>query len=203
MFLWVLVVVFFAGCTGTAGVKVRGYVEDKKRVDQDLSTGNAGYLMGAPDEIEDDRKETRKIYVLEMTKELEETPEEEVYTPSSKAVVPTYTKKVKTKKTIVVAPEPEFVIPSFDDEEIIIKEERVQKKKAVSTQTESVIVDDDASGPKTYAVYTVEKNDTLQKISKKFYDSYSKWPKIYEANRLKIKNPDALIPGTVLKVPVE
>jgi len=57
--------------------------------------------------------------------------------------------------------------------------------------------------PVTYEVDTVEKNDTLQKISKKFYGSYSKWPKIYEVNKTKISDPDNIVAGTVLKVPVQ
>lgn len=51
--------------------------------------------------------------------------------------------------------------------------------------------------------YKIEKDDTLQKISKKFYDSYSKWPKIYELNKSVIKNPNVLRPGTVIQIPVE
>ena len=52
-----------------------------------------------------------------------------------------------------------------------------------------------------FADYQVRKDDTLQKISKQFYDSYNQWPKIYEANKDKIRNPNFLKPGIVLKVP--
>ncbi|MBN1869684.1 MAG: LysM peptidoglycan-binding domain-containing protein [Candidatus Omnitrophica bacterium] len=51
--------------------------------------------------------------------------------------------------------------------------------------------------------YTVQKGDTLQKISKKFYDSYSKWPKIYEANKSVISDPDKIKPGIVLQIPMQ
>ena len=51
--------------------------------------------------------------------------------------------------------------------------------------------------------YTVEKDDTLQKISQKFYNSYSKWTRIYEANKSVIKNPDRISPGTVIQIPVD
>ena len=50
--------------------------------------------------------------------------------------------------------------------------------------------------------YTVQKDDTLQKISKKIFGSYSKWYKLYQANKDKIKNPNVLRPGTVLTIPV-
>lgn len=51
--------------------------------------------------------------------------------------------------------------------------------------------------------YTAEKDDTLQKIAKKFYDSYSKWTRIYEANKSVIPNPDRINPGTVLQIPMD
>ncbi len=50
--------------------------------------------------------------------------------------------------------------------------------------------------------YVVEKDDTLQKISKKVYGSYSKWTKIYDANRDVIKDPNFLKAGVTLKIPV-
>jgi nucleoid-associated protein YgaU len=49
--------------------------------------------------------------------------------------------------------------------------------------------------------YVVEKDDTLQKISKKVYGSYSKWTKIYDANRDVIKDPNFLKAGITLKIP--
>ena len=49
--------------------------------------------------------------------------------------------------------------------------------------------------------YVVEKDDTLQKIAKKVYGTYSKWTKIYEANRDVIKDPNFLKPGITLKIP--
>lgn len=49
--------------------------------------------------------------------------------------------------------------------------------------------------------YTVEKNDTLQKISKKFYGTTKKWAKIYEANKDVLRGPDKLYPGQTLKIP--
>ena len=49
--------------------------------------------------------------------------------------------------------------------------------------------------------YKVEKDDTLQKISKKLYGSFSKWTKIYDANKEVIKDPNFLKPGITLKIP--
>ena len=51
--------------------------------------------------------------------------------------------------------------------------------------------------------YTVGKNDTLQKISKKFYGTTKKWKKIFQANQDALKSPDKVYPGQVINVPVE
>jgi len=53
----------------------------------------------------------------------------------------------------------------------------------------------------TFQTYKVMKDDTLQKISKKFYGTYKKWKKIYDANKEKIKDPDRIKPGIVLNIP--
>ena len=57
------------------------------------------------------------------------------------------------------------------------------------------------SGPRESVTYTVQKDDTLQKIAKKFYGSYGKWIRVYEANKDKLKNPNFVRPGTVLTIP--
>lgn len=51
--------------------------------------------------------------------------------------------------------------------------------------------------------YTVVAGDSLSKIAKREYGDASKWPKIYEANRDQIKNPDLIHPGQVLTLPRE
>ncbi len=49
--------------------------------------------------------------------------------------------------------------------------------------------------------YTVGKNDTLQKISKKFTGTTKNWMKIYEANKNVLSTPDKLYPGQTLNIP--
>ena len=65
-----MIVVLVAALVGTAGcgTRVRTYVVDKERVDQDLTQGNLGYLTGAPspEELDRERKLTRQTYVAEI-----------------------------------------------------------------------------------------------------------------------------------------
>lgn len=53
----------------------------------------------------------------------------------------------------------------------------------------------------SFEKYTIVKNDTLQKISKKFYGTTKKWMKIYEANKDVLRGPDKLYPGQILNIP--
>ncbi len=57
--------------------------------------------------------------------------------------------------------------------------------------------------PPAVVTYKVKSSDTLQKISMKHYGTTKKWKKIYEANRDKLKSPDKIYAGQVLKIPQE
>jgi nucleoid-associated protein YgaU len=49
--------------------------------------------------------------------------------------------------------------------------------------------------------YEVVAGDTLSKIAKRFYGDAAKYPKIFEANRDQLKDPDVIKPGQKLKIP--
>jgi nucleoid-associated protein YgaU len=49
--------------------------------------------------------------------------------------------------------------------------------------------------------YTVQKGDTLSKISKQFYGDANNYRKIYDANRDQLSDPDKIQPGQVLRIP--
>jgi len=51
--------------------------------------------------------------------------------------------------------------------------------------------------------YVVQKGDTLQKISQKFYGTTKKWNKIYEFNKDALKAPDKIYPGQTINIPKE
>lgn len=53
----------------------------------------------------------------------------------------------------------------------------------------------------TGRTYVVVSGDSLSKIAKREYGDADKWPKIYEANRNLIKNPDLIYPGQELRIP--
>jgi nucleoid-associated protein YgaU len=56
--------------------------------------------------------------------------------------------------------------------------------------------------PKAPKTYVVKQGDTLQKISRQFFNTNTKWRAIYEANRdVMTQGPDHLMPGMKLKIP--
>jgi nucleoid-associated protein YgaU len=49
--------------------------------------------------------------------------------------------------------------------------------------------------------YEVKKGDTLSKIAKEVYGDPSLYPKIFEANKDQLKNPDLIQVGQKLRIP--
>jgi len=62
----------------------------------------------------------------------------------------------------------------------------------------------DGAGPTTAwtsRTYTVKPGDTLSAIAKAMYGDASKYPRIFEANKPMLKDPDKIYPGQVLRIP--
>lgn len=49
--------------------------------------------------------------------------------------------------------------------------------------------------------HTVERGDTLSKISKEHYGDPNQYPLIFEANKPMLDDPDKIYPGQVLRIP--
>jgi nucleoid-associated protein YgaU len=50
--------------------------------------------------------------------------------------------------------------------------------------------------------YVINKGDTLSAIAKRYYGKANDYPKIFEANREVIKNPDLIYPGQKIRIPL-
>ncbi len=184
----ILGVVFLYGCAATKNVEVRRYIEIKDRVDQDMQEGNAGFLAGTPQP--DDRSEykmTRKIYVFEVSKD---TPIE--------------------GENVIIEDNDVADDSGFQDDGYEYDSTETLETLDFQDDTEDTMLDvadadmggsNFAATPSAVVEYKVQKDDTLQKISKKFYDSFSKWPKIYDANKDVIDDPDRIKPGIVIQIP--
>jgi nucleoid-associated protein YgaU len=51
--------------------------------------------------------------------------------------------------------------------------------------------------------YVIESGDTLSKIAKQYYGNAMDYPKIFEANREVIKDPDLIYPGQKIRIPFD
>lgn len=51
--------------------------------------------------------------------------------------------------------------------------------------------------------YTVQSGDSLSKIAKRHYGDANAWPKIFEANRDVLEDPDRIFPGQQLRLPAQ
>lgn len=167
LYLGLLAFVFLA-----SGCVVRTYSLTRDRVDQDISSGNRGYLQGksAAEPQATERKTTRTTEVVEI----------ELHSP------------VKFEKM----PKPKAVERTEDRE--------VWGNRGYVTGTAPAVTEVEAlSSAPDMQKYTVAKNDTLQKISQKFYGTTKKWQKIYDANRDQLKGPNKIYPGQTLMIPQE
>jgi LysM repeat protein len=59
------------------------------------------------------------------------------------------------------------------------------------------------SGTPADQQYVVKVGDTLRKLAERFYNSTSKWEKIFEANRESLKNPNYIYVGMKLIIPAD
>jgi len=185
-----LMVLSLVGCATADKSKektfsVRSYIQDEPRVDQEIS-GKIGNWENAPDAVDVERKKTRQVYYLELTKEADEADktitEIEETTATQDTTAPAPAAAPTPAPTSSAPPQPKLNLPSFDDEPAA----QMPPRAAASTG---------------FTEYKVEKDDTLQKISMKFYKTNNKWTQIYEANKDVIKNPNFIKPGITIRIP--
>ena len=82
-----------------------------------------------------------------------------------------------------------------------IREIRVAKSPLVVRRVSVKKQITQVAGASTGRTYTVKKGDTLWAIAKKYYGSGAQYPKIANANKNLIKNPNLIHIGWVLKIP--
>jgi NitT/TauT family transport system substrate-binding protein len=82
------------------------------------------------------------------------------------------------------------------------KAKPVAKQISGSTEKAATAVTAKATIPETQE-YTVKLGDSLSKLAERFYNSTSKWEKIYEANRDTVKNPHYIYVGQKLMIPAD
>jgi nucleoid-associated protein YgaU len=51
--------------------------------------------------------------------------------------------------------------------------------------------------------YVIQKGDSLSAIAKRYYGNAQDYPRIFDANREVIKDPDLIYPGQKIRIPLE
>jgi len=182
-------IILLGGC-----MAVRTYTIEEPRVDTDMQ-GNRGYLTGTSSKSEIKKSklgDTRKISVVEV----------EFGSSKTQSKI----KKLDLNKSNEIAAVGEKEPAVMEKEQkLTVEEKAFLKDEASLVEEQEVIVEiasvEEVSSPKEYENYVIQKNDTLQKISRKFYGTTKKWKMIYNTNKKVVKNPDILYPGTEIKIP--
>lgn len=202
---------------------------EEERVDQDISGGNRGYVLGqVPPAEETTEPKTMTFYKVDINfppesedfrsvsgsdKEVSgnrgyivggpaQIPQPETEKPARPV------KKVKPKPGKVKKPLPgaEELVPHPVEEGPTaqepgeVSEPEVIKASAVPG-TEPKDGQPEVQDMKTVTSYKVQKKDTLERIAAKVYGDKNKWPLIYKANKQTIKQPNKIYPGQVLVIP--
>ncbi len=169
---------------------------EKERIDQDSATGNKGFIAGTkpPSDAAGGHKTTRRIY--QVTVEMPPYPEWKNF-----RFEPTEDKDMGGNRGYIYggpqalgAPEQATAEPAIVLPEETSAVEMTEKPRQVTPVVAAV------SEP-SYTTYTVQKGDTLQKISEKVYGSMKQWKKIFDFNSDALKNPNKIYPGQKLKIP--
>ena len=162
------------------GCAVRTYQIVKERVDQELSEGNRGYLMGPPGDLkEKTKKSDRRLQVIEVE-----------WSP------------VKVEK----GPPASASRQEFSSAAPVVEDEEISKElPPAPARASKTVIGDAAQAPKAMVMekYTVRDGDTLQSIAKKFYGTTKRWKEIYVANQETVKSPDKIYPGQIIEIPLE
>lgn len=78
--------------------------------------------------------------------------------------------------------------------------ERIQAQLQPAAASSEAAPAPEAAAPVEQS-YTVAAGDNLSAIAEQFYGAADQWPRIFEANRDKLDNPDLIYPGQVLRIP--
>lgn len=176
--LYLLILCLSLGFILTGCSNIKTYTFEEKRVDQNLRRGNRGVIMGDVPTSEPERKSTRTMVGIDV-----ELPPSEEYEARKETLGRELVRErpVMREAEGIVEEEPEISRGFADEQWVKPKEEKVIRTQPVE--------------------YTVQKGDTLQKISEKFYGTTKKWSEIYKANKNVIKDSSRIYPGQVIVIP--
>lgn len=101
--------------------------------------------------------------------------------------------KIESPATTIEEP-----LPTVKDELKLVEDVIVVDKKGkILSETQTTL-----EIKEKFQIYVVQKNDTLWKISAKFYKDGRQWEKIQTVNNVVLKGSDQVRPGMTLRIPL-
>lgn len=193
-----------AGLSGCA--RVQTHVVEMPRVDQELG-GNQGFMAGSgTQDARAPRKLTRQVVMTDVElmtgREIKQGLKNTIRGSASPVKGELGPNGRGWKPAEAPVPAAPVSAPAPEESPIVEPLTRAaEEPEAYAPATEgspAVAESPESSAP---TIYVVEKNDTLEKIARKVYGDFRKWPRIYKANRERIKNPNVLRTGLKLTIP--
>lgn len=87
-----------------------------------------------------------------------------------------------------------------------VEDVRVEKMSIAAAASQPAIVEPEAVTAileeDNVEYYIIQSGDTLSKIAKEYYGNAMDYPKIFEANREVIEDPDLIYPGQKIRIPL-
>ena len=87
-------------------------------------------------------------------------------------------------------------------EKAILMAGNIKGVENVNDELEITISTQESEEPEQVEYYIIQKGDTLSLIAKRYYGDAMAYPRIFEANREVIQDPDKIFPGQKIRIPV-
>jgi nucleoid-associated protein YgaU len=147
--------------------------------------------------IEETRTIIAKKILTEEVPSSEELVEETPVEPSKDNV----TLEGKWEGIETASIEPEETFPGMSIAEVITEEPEIAEQISPEVEETIAVLETKQEDASVKVIHKVISNDSLFKISRKYYGDGAKWHKIYEANKGKMSGPNALYVGQELLIP--
>ncbi|NOQ16521.1 MAG: peptidoglycan-binding protein LysM [Methyloprofundus sp.] len=90
-------------------------------------------------------------------------------------------------------------------QKVILLAGNIENVESVVSKIDIIDNDTDAGEllePDNVEYYTIQSGDSLSKIAKHYYQNAMEYPRIFEANKEVIQDPDLIYPGQKIRIPL-
>ena len=91
-------------------------------------------------------------------------------------------------------------------QKVILLAGNIENVASVVSKIDIIDNDSDAGEllePDNVEYYTIQSGDSLSKIAKHYYQNAMEYPRIFEANKEVIQDPDLIYPGQKIRIPLD